>query len=91
MQISWFKTIPQVVKNIRDTIIYAAGGALAFGSYIAPKLDVSSDDFMSICGLTILGSKVVAKFFGVSEDEAVKNVVKAVEEVKKVSKTDSDV
>jgi hypothetical protein len=91
MQISWFKTIPQVVKNVRDTIIYAAGGALAFGTFLAPKMGVTPEDFMQICGLVILGSKVVAKFFGVSEEEAVKNVVKAVEEVKKVAKTDSDV
>ena len=91
MQISLWRAVPQIIKNVRDTIIYAAGGALAFGSFLAPRLGLTSDDFMQVMGLIILGSKVVARFFGVSEDEAVKNVVKAVEEVKKVAKTDTDV
>ena len=78
------KTTPQIVKNIRDSIIYAIAGCLAFAPILAPRFHVDGIDFAMWNGFIIFIVKVVAKFFGVSDEEAVKNVMDAVDEVKEV-------
>ena len=89
--LSWGRVIPQIVKNIRDGVIYAAGGAVAFSQLLAPKFSIPVEDFCMWCGIIILGAKVFAKFFGISEEEAVKNVGKAVKEANRVTDNDTEV
>lgn len=79
------KTTPQIVKNIRDSIIYAIAGCLAFTSILAPKLGMDGTDFATWNGFIIFGVKVIAKFFGVNDEEAVQNVMDAVQEVKETT------
>lgn len=87
---SFGRAIPQVVKNIRDTWIYAAAGALTFSSFIAPKLNLTIDDYGTWIGISIFAVKVVAKFCGVSEDEAVANVMKSVKQVKDIAEAKAE-
>lgn len=81
---------PQRIKNVRDTLIYFLIGCLAFANLFAPKLDITGEDYAMYIGFLMLVIRALAKLFGVSEDEAVKNVVDAVEQVKEIDKTKTD-
>ncbi len=76
------KTTPQIIKNIRDSILYFLIGALAFANLFAPKLHITGEDYAMWIGFIMLAVKSISKFFGINEDEAVKNVMDSVEEVK---------
>ena len=77
------KTTPQIVKNVRDTLLYFLMGSLAFAPIFAPKLKMSGEDYAMWIGFSMLAIKSVAKFFGINDDEAVQNVVEAIKEVDK--------
>lgn len=85
MNISWSTTTPKVIKHIRACIIYAVSGSLVFTDFLSGKFGVTPLAYAEWCGIIIFASKVLAKFFGVGEDEAVQNVVESIKEVKKVS------
>ena len=76
------KTTPQRVKDIRDTLLYFLMGCLAFANLFAGKLHLTGEDYAMWIGFIMLAIKTGAKLFGVNEDEAVKNVMDAVDEVK---------
>ena len=76
------KTTPQIIKNIRDSILYFLIGALAFANLFAPKLHITGEDYAMWIGFIMLAVKSISKFFGINEDEAVKNVMDSVSEVK---------
>jgi len=76
------KTTPQIIKNIRDSILYFLIGALAFANLFAPKLHITGEDYAMWIGFIMLAVKSISKFFGINEDEAVQNVMDSVEEVK---------
>jgi len=76
------KTTPQRVKDIRDTLLYFFMGALAFANLFAPKLHLTGEDYAMWIGFIMLATKTLSKLFGVNDEEAVENVVDAVEEVK---------
>jgi len=76
------KTTPQRVKDIRDTLLYFFMGALAFANLFAPKLHLTGEDYAMWIGFIMLATKTLSKLFGVNDEEAVENVVDAVQEVK---------
>ena len=76
------KTTPQIIKNIRDSILYFLIGALAFANLFAPKLHITGEDYAMWIGFIMLAVKSISKFFGINENEAVQNVMDSVEEVK---------
>ncbi len=80
MELSLKKAIPEIVKNIRDGIMYLLAGVLPFSSLVAPKLGMSIEDFAGWCGFGIVAVKMFAKFFGVGETEAQENIVKAIKD-----------
>jgi len=85
MKLSWSSETPKVIKNIRDTLLSFLAGCLAFAPLFAPKLNITGEDYAMWIGFIMLAIGSIAKMFGVSEAEAVENVMKAVEEVKEVS------
>jgi len=80
------KTTPQIVKNIRYTLLYFFMGCLAFANLFASKLHMTGEDYAMWIGFVMLAIKSMSKFFGINEDEAVKNVMDAVQEVKEETK-----
>lgn len=87
MTFSFQKPTPQLIKNVRDTLIGFLSGCLAFANLFASKLGMTGEDYAMWIGFIIIALKAGAKFFGVSEDEAVKNAVKANELVVDIVKT----
>ncbi len=79
------KSTPQVVKNIRDTLLYAISGSLVFTSFLAPFFNTTPLHFAEGLGFSMFGVKVIAKCFGVSEEETMQNAKDAKAEVKKLS------
>jgi predicted Na+-dependent transporter len=67
--LSWTSEIPKIIKNIRDSIIYAIGASLPFAAIISHKLNITVEEFSAGCGIGIVAAKFIAKIFGVPEDD----------------------
>ena len=76
IRLSWKNEIPQVIKNISDTLIYFLMGCLAFAPLFAPKLHISGTDYAMWIGFIMLAIRALAKLFGIPDDvQAEKNVL----------------
>jgi len=68
IKLSWTNEIPQVIKNIRDTLIYFLMGCLAFAPLFAPRLHISGEDYAMWTGFIMLAIRAFAKLFGIPDD-----------------------
>ena len=68
IKLSWKNEIPQVIKNIRDTLIYFLMGCLAFAPLFAPRLHISGEDYAMWIGFIMLAIRAIAKLFGIPDD-----------------------
>lgn len=69
--ISWKSEIPKLVRNFRDGMITLFAGLIPFQQVIATWLNMSTDNFTTICGIGILVTGVFAKMFGISDQTTV--------------------
>ena len=74
------KTVPEKIKNIRDSLIYFFIGCLAFANLFAPRLHLSGEDYAMWIGFIMLVLKAGARLFGINDEEAEENVQKAIDE-----------
>lgn len=81
------KTTPQIIKDIRDALLYFFIGCLAFANLFAPMLNITGEHYAMWIGFIMLVIKAGARLFGVTDDEAEKNVQKAINEA--VDRSDS--
>lgn len=68
IKLSWKNEIPQVIKNIRDTLIYFLMGCLTFAPLLAPRLHLSGEDYAMWIGFIMLAIRAFAKLFGIPDD-----------------------
>lgn len=79
----WAKTVPKIVKNIRNALIGFLSGITAFTPLIVKYLNIPAEDFAMICGASSLVVISVAQMFGVSDEMAIQMAQEKIEMIKK--------
>jgi hypothetical protein len=76
IKFSWKNEIPQIIKNIRDTLLSFLAGCLTFAPLFAPKLHITGEDYAMWIGFIMLAIGSLAKMVGISDEEKVlKNTI----------------
>jgi len=65
--ISVRRSIPKIVINIREALIYICGSSLTLVGFLAEKLHITVEEFASGVGVIIIAVKFIAILFGVGD------------------------
>jgi hypothetical protein len=84
----WTKIVPPIVRNIKNALNYFLAGTVAFTPILAPKFNVSGEDFAMWTGLGMLAVNGFAKLFGISDEEALEVYKDKIKKIEEKTKTD---
>jgi hypothetical protein len=79
----WKKT-PDVIKNVRATLIYTIAGSLHFTATLSETFGTTPLGYAEWCGIAILLVKAISMFFGISDEEEVQEAYKVIKEKNKI-------
>ena len=67
--ISWKRTTPEFIQNIRGGIMYGIGAVLPFAAQLSEVMGMTVERFSMICGLVIIGVRMISKAFGIPDEQ----------------------